>query len=155
MRQHEDVPNELKQAAAAPGRHRAKRHGKKPEREGVFVVQNGVAMFRPVKVGIAGEEHFEVVDGLQAGDTVVAGPVPGDPRHEGQHQGQAAVGEDRGRREEGVMTMTDLVIQIRDLRRELRHGQRDRSTPSAAWTSTSPATSTWRSWGRRARASPP
>jgi HlyD family secretion protein len=68
VREHEDVPNELK-----PGVDTAQ-GGKKTEREGVFVVQNGVAMFRPVKVGIAGEEHFEVIDGLAAGDTVVAGP---------------------------------------------------------------------------------
>jgi HlyD family secretion protein len=46
----------------------------KKETEGVFVVLNGTAQFRPVKVGIAGEEHFEVLDGLAAGDTIVAGP---------------------------------------------------------------------------------
>ena len=28
------------------------------------MVQNGVATFRPVKVGIAGDEYFEVLDGL-------------------------------------------------------------------------------------------
>jgi HlyD family secretion protein len=44
------------------------------ETEGVFVVMNGVAQFRPVKVGIAGEEHFEVLEGVAAGDTIVAGP---------------------------------------------------------------------------------
>jgi HlyD family secretion protein len=48
--------------------------GKKKESEGVFVVHNGIATFRPVKVGIAGEEHFEVVDGVRQGDTIVAGP---------------------------------------------------------------------------------
>jgi HlyD family secretion protein len=37
-------------------------------------VKNGVAMFRPVKVGIAGDEFFEVIEGLKTGDTVVAGP---------------------------------------------------------------------------------
>ncbi|HRP07666.1 MAG TPA: HlyD family efflux transporter periplasmic adaptor subunit [Gemmatimonadales bacterium] len=42
--------------------------------EGVFVVNNGVARFRPVKVGIAGDEHFELLSGLSIGDTVVAGP---------------------------------------------------------------------------------
>jgi HlyD family secretion protein len=47
---------------------------KTKETEGVFVVQNGVAQFRPVKVGIAGEEHFEVLEGVAAGDTIVAGP---------------------------------------------------------------------------------
>ena len=44
------------------------------ETEGVFVVQEGFAYFRPVVVGIAGEEHFEVLDGLAVGDTIVAGP---------------------------------------------------------------------------------
>jgi HlyD family secretion protein len=29
--------------------------------------------FRPVKVGIAGERHFEVLDGLKAGEKIVAG----------------------------------------------------------------------------------
>ena len=47
---------------------------KKKETEGVFVVVNGVATFRPVKVGIAGEEHFEVLEGVKQGDTIVAGP---------------------------------------------------------------------------------
>lgn len=44
------------------------------EVEGVFVVREGVAEFRPVKVGIAGEEYFEVVEGLATGDSIVAGP---------------------------------------------------------------------------------
>ncbi|HWP37639.1 MAG TPA: efflux RND transporter periplasmic adaptor subunit [Gemmatimonadales bacterium] len=47
---------------------------KKDETEGVFVVAGGKAQFRPVKVGIAGEEYFEVLDGLNLGDTIVAGP---------------------------------------------------------------------------------
>lgn len=46
---------------------------KPKEREGVFVIENGMAMFRPVKVGIAGDEHFEVLEGLQEGETIVAG----------------------------------------------------------------------------------
>jgi HlyD family secretion protein len=46
----------------------------KKDTEGVFVVQDGVAQFRPVTVGIAGEEYFEVLDGLRQGDTIVAGP---------------------------------------------------------------------------------
>jgi HlyD family secretion protein len=44
------------------------------ETEGVFVVVDEIAQFRPVKVGIAGEEHFEVLEGLDAGETIVAGP---------------------------------------------------------------------------------
>jgi HlyD family secretion protein len=47
---------------------------KKKETEGVFVVDKGVAAFRPVKVGIAGDEYFEVLDGLKEGETIVAGP---------------------------------------------------------------------------------
>ena len=31
-------------------------------------------MFTPVKVGIAGEQYFEVLDGLKAGDQVITGP---------------------------------------------------------------------------------
>jgi len=48
--------------------------GGKRETEGVFVVHNGVALFQPVKVGIAGQEHFEVLNGVSQGDTIVAGP---------------------------------------------------------------------------------
>jgi HlyD family secretion protein len=47
---------------------------KKKEAEGVFLVKAGVATFRAVKVGIAGDEYFEVVDALKEADTIVAGP---------------------------------------------------------------------------------
>ncbi len=47
---------------------------KKKEAEGVFIVKDGVATFRPVKVGIAGDEYFEVTDGLKEGETIVGGP---------------------------------------------------------------------------------
>lgn len=42
--------------------------------EGVFVVENGVAHFRPVRVGIAGQSHFVVLSGLAEGVQVVSGP---------------------------------------------------------------------------------
>lgn len=42
--------------------------------EGVFVIRDGTAHFVAVDVGITGREHFEVLGGLAAGDTVVAGP---------------------------------------------------------------------------------
>jgi len=42
--------------------------------EGVFVVRDGKAIFTPVTVGIAGTEHFEILNGLSIGDSVVAGP---------------------------------------------------------------------------------
>jgi len=44
------------------------------ELEGVFLVNEGIATFTPVEVGITGQEFFEVISGLQKGDTVVAGP---------------------------------------------------------------------------------
>lgn len=69
VRQHEEVPNELKPEESA-----AKPATKEKDREGVFVVQNGVATFRAVRVGIAGDEYFEVLDGLKIGDSIVAGP---------------------------------------------------------------------------------
>ena len=45
------------------------------EVEGVFVVDTTthIAHFMPVKVGIAGEEYFELVSGLKGGETIVAG----------------------------------------------------------------------------------
>jgi HlyD family secretion protein len=46
----------------------------KKDVEGVFIVgADNKVTFRPVKVGIAGEKHFEVVSGLKDGDKIVAG----------------------------------------------------------------------------------
>jgi HlyD family secretion protein len=69
VRDHERLPNENNPALDTMTR---RRPGEREE-EGVFLVQNGVASFRPVKVGIAGDEHFEVLDGLRGGETIVAG----------------------------------------------------------------------------------
>jgi len=44
------------------------------ETEGVFVLRDGKAEFVPVKVGIAGDRYFEVLEGLKAGDQVITGP---------------------------------------------------------------------------------
>jgi HlyD family secretion protein len=57
-------------AADTTASHRAK------EVEGVFVVDTvtNIAHFKPVKVGIAGDEYFELVSGLSGGETIVAGP---------------------------------------------------------------------------------
>jgi len=44
------------------------------ETEGVFVVRDGKGIFTPVRVGIAGEQYFEVLSGLKAGDQVITGP---------------------------------------------------------------------------------
>lgn len=42
--------------------------------EGVLIVRDGVVTFTPVEVGITGQEYFEIVSGVQEGDTLVAGP---------------------------------------------------------------------------------
>ncbi len=68
VRDHERLPNENNPALDTLRRRPGER-----EEEGVFLVQNGVANFRPVKVGIAGDEFFEVLDGLRGGETIVAG----------------------------------------------------------------------------------
>jgi HlyD family secretion protein len=65
VREHTPITSESAPADTTKG---------KQETEGVFIVQGGIAQFRPVKVGIAGEEHFEVLEGLAAGDSIVAGP---------------------------------------------------------------------------------
>jgi HlyD family secretion protein len=42
--------------------------------EGVFVVgKDNKVLFRAVKVGIAGDKYFEVVNGLQEGEKIVGG----------------------------------------------------------------------------------
>jgi HlyD family secretion protein len=70
VREHEKIPNE---SEAAPPVDTLRARFKEKEEEGVFVVRNGTATFRPVKTGVAGDEYFEVVDGLREGETIVAG----------------------------------------------------------------------------------
>jgi HlyD family secretion protein len=60
--------------AVGLGRPRPAKEVGKRDVEGVFVVgTDGKVSFRPVKVGIAGEKHFEVLSGIEAGDRIVAG----------------------------------------------------------------------------------
>jgi HlyD family secretion protein len=65
VRKHEPISTELAPQDTAGG---------SEETEGVFVVREGTAEFRPVRVGIAGEEYFEVLDGLTQDDSIVSGP---------------------------------------------------------------------------------
>lgn len=44
------------------------------EVEGVFVVRDRKPVWTPIQVGIVGDWYFEVVAGLEEGDTVIAGP---------------------------------------------------------------------------------
>ena len=41
--------------------------------EGVFVVEGGDAFFRPVTIGISSSKYFEVLSGLEEGESVVSG----------------------------------------------------------------------------------
>lgn len=60
--------------AVGLGRPKPSKDVGKKDVEGVFVVgADNKVTFRPVRVGIAGEKHFEVLSGLKAGDRIVAG----------------------------------------------------------------------------------
>lgn len=60
--------------AVGLGKARPTKEVGKRDVEGVFVVgTDNKVTFRPVKVGIAGEKHFEVINGLKAGEKIVAG----------------------------------------------------------------------------------
>src|SRR5215813_2054450 len=52
----------------------ARPNKKKVEKEGVFVINNGVAFFRPVKTGITGTTDIEILEGLTENDQIVTGP---------------------------------------------------------------------------------
>ncbi len=43
------------------------------EKEGVFLMENGKAVFKPVKTGIMGEMDIEVKEGLNGGEQIVTG----------------------------------------------------------------------------------
>jgi HlyD family secretion protein len=60
--------------AVGLGKAKPKKEVGKKDVEGVFVVgKDNKVTFKPVRVGIAGEKHFEVLNGLKAGDKIVAG----------------------------------------------------------------------------------
>jgi HlyD family secretion protein len=49
-------------------------NGQKKRIQGVFIVQNNRAVFRPVETGIPGEMEIEIVSGLEEGMEVIVGP---------------------------------------------------------------------------------
>ncbi len=72
VRENEKLPNA--DTAVTVGRAQPAREVGKRDVEGVFVVgADNKVSFRTVKVGIAGERHFEVLEGLKGGETIVAG----------------------------------------------------------------------------------
>ena len=64
----ERMPNELEEAGAG-----AEASDSSDPIEGVFVVVDGLARFRAVEVGVAGDSYFEVLSGLEEGEVVVSG----------------------------------------------------------------------------------
>ncbi len=65
----EEVPRESEGEVIQLGN-----NGEPEEEEGVFVVNEDKEVeFRRITVGIAGRDHFEVVEGLEEGETIVAG----------------------------------------------------------------------------------
>jgi HlyD family secretion protein len=72
VRENQALVNE--DTAVGLGKPKPKKDVGKKDVEGVFVVgADNKVSFRPVKVGIAGEKHFEVLDGVKEGDKIVAG----------------------------------------------------------------------------------
>ncbi len=69
----ENAPVNSGDSAATVGKTPVKQIGKK-DADGVFVVgADNKVTFRPVKVGIAGEQYFEVLSGLKRGEKIVTG----------------------------------------------------------------------------------
>lgn len=72
--------------------------GRKHDIEGVFVVDTltMAARFRPVRVGIAGDEYFEVLSGVRENETIVAGPYQAIRDLKNQSKVRATQGGNRG-----------------------------------------------------------
>ncbi|HEX6926401.1 MAG TPA: efflux RND transporter periplasmic adaptor subunit [Longimicrobiaceae bacterium] len=66
--------NVAEDAAAAPSGAAAGPAQREREVEGVFVLDGGTAKWVPIEIGIAGNQYFEVLDGLTGGEVVIAGP---------------------------------------------------------------------------------
>jgi len=69
----ERLPNEIEGEPGIEGGASEPSTEREDPIEGVFVVDGGLARFRPVEIGIAGDNYFEVLGGLEEGDTVVSG----------------------------------------------------------------------------------
>lgn len=68
------------------------------DKEGVFVIEEGVVRFEPVTLGITGEDDFEIVTGVEEGWTIVTGPFRS--LRDLQHGDEVAVSDDGQEKEE-------------------------------------------------------
>ena len=75
VRQEKDLKGfaEKADSATVDSTAAAKKDEGSSEVEGVFVVVDGRAEFRQIKIGISGQTHFVVLSGLEEGDMVVSG----------------------------------------------------------------------------------
>ncbi|HLA90510.1 MAG TPA: efflux RND transporter periplasmic adaptor subunit [Gemmatimonadaceae bacterium] len=72
VRENEPIP--AGDTIQRPGKAAPTKQVGKKDVEGVFIVgTDNKVTFRPVKVGIAGEKHFEVLSGLKDGEKIVGG----------------------------------------------------------------------------------
>jgi HlyD family secretion protein len=70
----EDTTQQIADTMVTLGRPAPRRQVGRRDVEGVFIVTaDNRAEFRPVRVGIAGERYFEVLDGLREGERIVGG----------------------------------------------------------------------------------
>ncbi len=82
VRERQEVMPELSKKELQQAQQKAKKRSKKTKKykreddlvEVVFVVEDGVAHIRPVKLGISDDNYYEVLSGLKEGDEVVTGP---------------------------------------------------------------------------------
>ena len=75
VRKREDLeapPRKPRVAAASPANPRERQRSQE-EIQGVFVVENGRAIFRPVEIGIMGAADVEVIRGLKEGEEIITG----------------------------------------------------------------------------------
>lgn len=71
--EEEGVEQEAEVSAEETGSESTNRAADAEPIEGVYVVDGDQVRFRPVEVGIAGDNYFEVLSGLEEGETVVSG----------------------------------------------------------------------------------
>ena len=67
------VDPEAPQAGEPENPNAQESRAKLEEKEGVFVVTNGQAAFKPVKTGIMGETEIEIASGVNEGEELVTG----------------------------------------------------------------------------------
>jgi len=91
--------------------------------EGVFVIEDGLARFRPVDVGIAGDSYFEVLSGLDEGVMIVSGTFQVIRElSDGDRRGEFGGGCTLGTGERGFMNTRDIIIETHGLRKEYEMG---------------------------------